>query len=381
MLRGGKVWAAIVPGKPQESLSSRRLSLVKCRLVIDFVEFSIKPIEQNETDVLTKWIAASAPEVKIKPDIATNTPDPLVTEKEREFWAFQPPRPVKVPAVSHAKLIRNPIDAFVLQKLEKKGLSLSPEADRLTLLRRATFDLTGLPPEPAEVRLFWPTNLPSLREADRPAAGLAALWRALGRYWLDLAGYADSEGKREQDLPRPHAWRYRDYVIRSFNADKPYDRFLLEQIAGDELADYEHAAEITPEIYDNLVATGFLRMAPDAHLGQHHRLHAGSPGGDRRRDRRARLGRHGPDDEMRPLPQPQVRSDPAARLLPPGGCLQGGLRRVRLAQARHATLASAPSARTCFPAGICPSSRPAERRHGRRTTPRSRRRSNRAIQS
>src|SRR5262249_60926379 len=84
-----------------------------------------------------------------------------------------------------------------------------------------------------------------------------------GRHWLDLAGYADSEGKREQDLPRPHAWRYRDYVVRSFNADKPFDRFLLEQIAGDELADYEGAAEITPELYDNLVATGFLRMAPD----------------------------------------------------------------------------------------------------------------------
>src|SRR5262249_62211687 len=78
------------------------------------------------------------------------------------------------------------------------------------------------------------------------------------------AGEPTWEAKRDQDLPRPHAWRYRDYVIRAFNADKPYDRFLLEQLAGDELADYEHAAEITPEIYDNLVATGFLRMAPDA---------------------------------------------------------------------------------------------------------------------
>src|SRR4029077_13782404 len=84
------------------------------------------------------------------------------------------------------------------------------------------------------------------------------------RIWLDVTGYADSEGKREQDLPRPHAWRYRDYVIRSLNADKPYDRFLMEQLAGDELADYENAPEITQGIYDNLVATGFLRMAPDA---------------------------------------------------------------------------------------------------------------------
>src|SRR5262249_8331116 len=85
-----------------------------------------------------------------------------------------------------------------------------------------------------------------------------------GRRWLDVAGYADSEGKREQDLYRPHAWRYRDYVVRSFADDKPYDRFLLEQIAGDELADYEGAQRITQEMYDNLVATGFLRMAPDA---------------------------------------------------------------------------------------------------------------------
>jgi hypothetical protein len=160
--------------------------------------------------------------------------------------------------------VRNPIDRFILEKLEARGLSLSPEADRWTLLRRASFDLTGLPPEPGEVEAFLENRSPEAYEhlIDRLLASprYGERW---GRYWLDLAGYADSEGKREQDLPRPHAWRYRDYVIQSFNADKPYDRFLLEQIAGDELADFEQAAEITPEVYDNLVATGFLRMAPD----------------------------------------------------------------------------------------------------------------------
>jgi hypothetical protein len=166
--------------------------------------------------------------------------------------------------VRNVAQVRNPIDAFILQKLEQKGLTLSPEADRATLLRRACFDLTGLPPEPAEVRAFLANTDPDAYEKliDRLLASprYGERW---GRHWLDVAGYADSEGKREQDLPRPHAWRYRDYVIRAFNDDKPYDRFLLEQIAGDELADYEHAPEITPELYDNLVATGFLRMASD----------------------------------------------------------------------------------------------------------------------
>jgi hypothetical protein len=172
---------------------------------------------------------------------------------------------VTVPSVRQAGKVHNPIDAFILQKLEQKGLTLSPEADRLTLMRRAYLDLTGLPPEPAEVRAHLADRALDAYEKmiDRLLASprYGERW---GRYWLDLAGYADSEGKREQDLPRPHAWRYRDYVIRSFNADKPFDRFLLEQLAGDELADYEHAAEITPELYDNLVATGFLRMTPDA---------------------------------------------------------------------------------------------------------------------
>src|SRR5581483_6173504 len=203
--------------------------------------------------VVARWIAAGAPEVEVEPDVASEAGDSLVSEKDRDFWAFHPPQPVASPAVANAGQVHNPIDAFVLQKLAEKGLSLSPEADRLTLLRRASFDLTGMPPRPDEVEAFLADRSPTAYEAliDRLLASPrhGERW---GRYWLDLAGYADSEGKREQDLPRPHAWRYRDYVVQSFNADKPYDRFLLEQLAGDELADYEHAPEITPEMYDQL---------------------------------------------------------------------------------------------------------------------------------
>src|SRR5262249_20362718 len=158
-----------------------------------------------------------------------------------------PPKQVAPPIVRHSQEARNAIDQFVLQKLEEHGLGLAAEADRLTLLRRAFFDLTGLPPTPEEMQIYLDDHRPDAYERlidrllDSPRYG--ERW---GHYWLDLAGYADSEGKREQDLPRPYAWRYRDYVIRSFNADKPYDRFLLEQMAGDELADCEHAATITP---------------------------------------------------------------------------------------------------------------------------------------
>lgn len=265
MLRGGKSGPAIVPSKPEESLVIKTIRSGQMPPRDRLVEVSVKPIEPAETDVLVRWIGAGAPEIRFEPDIATTEPDPLVTDSDRNFWAFQPPKAASIPTVSHDTLIRNPIDAFILQKLEKKGITFSREANRPILIRRAYLDLTGLPPDPTEVQAFLADQSPDAYEKliDRILASprYGERW---GRFWLDLAGYADSEGKREQDLPRPFAWRYRDYVIRSFNADKPYHRFLLEQLAGDELVDYEHAPEITPEIYDNLVATGFLRMAPDA---------------------------------------------------------------------------------------------------------------------
>ena len=160
-------------------------------------------------------------------------------------WAFQPLRRVSNPTAG--------IDGFITEQLRNKGLTAAPRADQLTLIRRATFDLTGLPPAPEEVDAFL---------ADRSAQAWARLIDRLlasprygerwGRHWLDVARYADSDGY-SNDYERPNAWRYRDYVIRSFNQDKPYDRFIREQVAGDEL---------DPENPENLVAAGFLRMGP-----------------------------------------------------------------------------------------------------------------------
>jgi hypothetical protein len=265
MVRGGKSGPAIVPGKPEESRLIQKIRAGAMPPPTRLVEASVKPVDPADVETLTKWIAAGAPEVDVKPDVATTVPDPLVSDRDREFWSFRTPRRPTVPTTGTSPVARNAIDAFILQTLRTKGLTLSPQADRLALLRRASFDLTGLPPEPADSVAFLNDKRPDAYERmiDRLLASprYGERW---GRYWLDLAGYADSEGKREQDLPRPHAWRYRDYVIRAFNADKPYDRFLLEQLAGDELADWQSTREITPELYDNLVATGFLRMAPDA---------------------------------------------------------------------------------------------------------------------
>ncbi|HCO26157.1 MAG TPA: hypothetical protein DIT97_25200, partial [Gimesia maris] len=145
-----------------------------------------------------------------------------------------------------------------------KQLTYSPAADRRTLIRRATYVLTGLPPTPEEVQSFLADDSSQAYERliDRllESPRYAEKW---GQFWLDLAGYADSEGKRSADLIRKYAWRYRDYVIRSFGEDKPYDVFLTEQLAGDELVDYGNPENATPETIEKLVATGFLRMAPD----------------------------------------------------------------------------------------------------------------------
>lgn len=263
MLKGGKSGPALVPGNPEASL------LLKVAVPGDkhplqrLLDACVRPMTADEIARLRTWIAHGAPEVPWQVDAATTQPDLLVSEQDRKFWAFQPPVAAAPPAVREAGRVRNPIDAFILKKLEEKGLTLAPEADRLTLLRRASFDLLGLPPSPDETQAFLADTAPDAYERmiDRLLASprYGERW---GRYWLDCTGYADSDGKRNVDPIRPFAYRYRDYVIRSFNADKPYDRFLLEQIAGDELADYEHGP-LTPEVYDNLVATGFLRQVPD----------------------------------------------------------------------------------------------------------------------
>jgi len=261
MLKGGKSGPAIVPGHPKKSLLLKRIHAEEMPPRKKLVRFGVRPVQPAELETLTKWIAQGAPEVDVSPDVATTKPDPLVTDEDRQFWAFQSPERPSVPTVKQQHLVRNAVDAFLLRKLEANGLSFSEPADRYTLIRRVAFDLTGLPPKWEDVQRF--VNDTSPRAYERMVEKYLASPRygeRWGQYWLDLAGYSDSEGKRSADVVRPNAWRYRDYVIRAFNANKPYDRFLLEQIAGDELPESHRDGK---QRYENLVATGFLRMAPD----------------------------------------------------------------------------------------------------------------------
>jgi hypothetical protein len=176
------------------------------------------------------------------------------TPQQKRWWSFQPVVKVAPPAVRQSGWVRNDVDAFILARLEEKGIAPNPAADKLTLIRRASLVLTGLPPTPEQVQAFLADSSPKAFEkiVDDLLASphYGERW---ARHWLDLARYADSEGFKA-DETRPNVWRYRDYVIRSFNADKPYDRFVQEQIAGDELF---------PGNADALVATGFNRHFPD----------------------------------------------------------------------------------------------------------------------
>ena len=263
-LKGGKSGPALVPGKPEESLLMKKVLSGEMPPAKMLYEFAVRPPSSSEVEVLRHWIEAGAPaSPKTAMAVQAGTA-PLVSDEDRKFWSFQPPLRPAVPTVQQQGLVRTPVDAFLLQELEAKSLTYSTPAERLTLLRRATLDLTGLPPSQAEIE--------SYVNADRSDAYEKLVDRLLespqygerwGQFWLNAAGYSDSEGIKEEDRIRPDAWRYRDYVIRSFNSDKPYDQFLLEQIAGDELVDYKHAKQVTPALVDKLAATGFLRMVSD----------------------------------------------------------------------------------------------------------------------
>ena len=174
----------------------------------------------------------------------------VFTDAQRSFWSLQPVTKPAVPAVKGKQWVKNSIDAFVLAKLEEKQLEPNKPADKLTLLRRVTIDLTGLPPTQQEAQAFLSDSSATAYEkvVDRLLAS-PAYGERWGRHWLDVARYADSDGFKA-DGTRPYIWRYRDYVIKAFNDDKPYDRFVREQIAGDELY---------PGDPDALIAMGFNR--------------------------------------------------------------------------------------------------------------------------
>src|SRR5262245_61248387 len=174
----------------------------------------------------------------------------VFTPAQRSWWAFQPIKKSGVPAVKNQKWVKNPIDAFVMAKLEENKLQPSAPTDKVTLLRRATIDITGLPPTQEEIQQFTSDISANAWEkvVDRLLAS-PAYGERWGRHWLDVVRYADSNGFKA-DETRPNIWRYRDYVVDAFNSDKPYDRFVKEQVAGDELY---------PGDTDALIAMGFNR--------------------------------------------------------------------------------------------------------------------------
>lgn len=252
--KGGESGAAIAAGKHAESL-------VYQRVASDEMPPGEKKLSPREKELLARWIDEGAKSARPEPE--SLAAGDIFTDDDRSHWSFQPIRRPGVPMVQHGDQVRSPIDAFLLERLERDRLALSAEADRATQIRRLSFDLLGLPPSPEAVAAFVADTSPDAYERlvdqllDSPAYG--ERW---ARHWLDVAGYADSDGYSEKDLERKWAWKYRDYVIRAFNEDKSWNEFLVEQLAGDELLT-QPFANLTSEQADKLIATGFLRMGPD----------------------------------------------------------------------------------------------------------------------
>ncbi len=256
--RGGDNGVVVVAGDPEQS---RVVTAIR-HTDPDFKMPPKEKLSDREIATITAWIKAGAhyPDDRKQAGPAHNeNAGPTlrggkfkITDEDRTWWAFQPIKRPESPRVKNTRQIANEIDALLLDRLEKKKLSLNPVANRRELIRRAYFDLIGLPPAPEIVEAFEKDHSPDAwarlidRLLDSPQYG--ERW---GRHWLDVVRYAESNGY-ERDGAKPHAWRYRDYVIRSFNADKPYDQFVLEQLAGDELGGSFNA--------DAIVATGYYRL-------------------------------------------------------------------------------------------------------------------------
>ncbi len=259
--KGGKSGPAI-------RLNAAELSKLWVKLAANEMPEGGPPLSAEEKGIIRTWINDGA-----KSTDGTTIEDAKDTGETAggpsDFWSFNPPKRVEIPRPLNAERVRTPIDAFILSRLESSQLQLSPEASREILLRRLSFDLIGLPPTPEQLQEFLTDDDPQAYEnlVDRLLASphYGERW---GRHWLDVAGYAESAGILSEDRPLPTMYRYRDYVIQAFNKDKPYDRFLQEQIAGDELTDYwtvhDTHDRLPDEVIEAITATGYLRCAADS---------------------------------------------------------------------------------------------------------------------
>ena len=258
ILQGGENGHGIVRGAPDRSI------------LLDMVVRQQMPPEDEEKlsareiELIRRWIKEGAPTDQRVVELPPRT---SIAEKDRSFWAFRTPTKQPLPSVKGIDRTRTAIDRFVLQRLEANGLGYSPDADKVTLLRRAYFNLIGLPPEPSELDAFLADEGTDAWErlVDRLLASphYGERW---GRHWLDAVGYVDNrlfDGDLATIYPNEGIWRYRDYVIGSFDQDKPYDRFITEQLAGDELVDWRNADVFTSATRDLLTATGFFRSIED----------------------------------------------------------------------------------------------------------------------
>jgi hypothetical protein len=261
LLKGGDSGPAVVPGRPQ---ASRLVEAVGYKNV----ELQMPPRGKLPDDALADlaaWIRMGAPWPADRgPGTGEATRAAFDLERrKREHWAWRPVRAAPPPAVRDATWPRGPVDAFVLAKLEEKGLTPAPPADRRTWLRRVSFDLVGLPPTPAEVDAFLADSSPEAeaRVVDRLLASphFGERW---GRHWLDLVRYAETRG-HEFDYPVPNAWQYRDYVIRALNADVPYDAFVTEHLAGDLLE--EPRRHPAGGFNESVLGTGFWFLGEELH--------------------------------------------------------------------------------------------------------------------
>lgn len=254
MTQGGESGPVLVPGNPTESYFLERIKSGE-------MPPGDHRVPADQIAILENWVATGAKTARPEPE--SIPPGLGISEEERGYWAFRPIGDPQPPEVADTSRIRTPIDAYLLARMQEKGLVFSPDADRSVLIKRAYLDLVGLPPTQSQVEAF--VKDPSENAYEKlidellDSENYGERW---GRHWLDVAGYADSEGYTNDDVVRKYAYKYRNYVIDSFNKDLPFDQFLREQLAGDEMF-APPEGDYSEEQIRLLTATGFLRMAVD----------------------------------------------------------------------------------------------------------------------